>query len=319
MKKMNSLAVPLLVALAAVTAFFFFKTSKKDDTSNPYEYNITPAKEKSFTSDSFTELEPIKLDDKKYKYVATGPDSRIYTAGEKILTVFSPQGKILKTSQLGIDVDTIHVANNNDIFIGTENKVVVLDQDLKPRKEIGSFPEESIITSIATDEKNIFVADAGTKKVWCFNEEGKPAGEINGIHQGEDVGFVIPSPYFPICLDKIQDKIWIANTGRHKVANFAYDGKFISEWGTDSMEPEGFCGCCNPIHFAIARDGSFVTAEKGIVRVKIYDSSGKFLSIVAGPDDFDTDCPPIGMTLDPDDRIIILDPSRNEIRIFARK
>ena len=85
------------------------------------------------------------------------------------------------------------------------------------------------------------------------------------------------------------------------------------------MEPEGFCGCCNPVRFAINNDGSFVTAEKGIVRIKSYDQSGKFLSIVAGPDEFDTDCPPIDMALDPDGRIIVLDPSRNEIRIFVRK
>jgi len=319
MKISNSFAVVLLVSLAGVTAFFFFKTSIKDETPNPYEYDVTQAKEKSRASDSFTELEPIKLNDKKYACVATGSDSKIYVGGEKILTVFSPERKILQDSPVAFDVEAIHIANNNGIFIGTGNKVIVLGQDLKPAREIGGFPEESIITSIAADDKNIFVADAGMKKVWRFDEKGKPAGEITGIREGEEFGFVIPSPYFPICLDKTQGTIWISDTGNHKVANFAYDGKLISEWGTYSMEPEGFCGCCNPVRFAIAKDGSFVTAEKGIVRIKSYDQSGKFLSIVAGPDEFDTDCRPVDMALDPDGRIIVLDPSRNEIRIFARK
>ena len=165
MKNTNSLAVVLLVALAGVTVFFFFKTNRKDENKNPYEYDITAAKEKSRASKSFTELEPIKLNDKKYACVATGSDSKIYVAGEKMLTVFSPAGKIIQDSPIEFDIGTIHLANNNEIFIGTGNKVIVLDQNLKPAREIGGFPEESIITSIATDDKNIFVADAGMKKV----------------------------------------------------------------------------------------------------------------------------------------------------------
>lgn len=49
------------------------------------------------------------------------------------------------------------------------------------------------------------------------------------------------------------------------------------------MRADGFCGCCNPTHFALLPDGGFVTAEKGIVRVKVYGPDGKLRAFVLPP------------------------------------
>jgi hypothetical protein len=50
------------------------------------------------------------------------------------------------------------------------------------------------------------------------------------------------------------------------------------------MAVEGFCGCCNPVYFTRRPDGKFVTSEKGLNRIKIYDAKGKFEGVVAGPE-----------------------------------
>ncbi|MBM3243119.1 hypothetical protein FJZ31_43220, partial [Candidatus Poribacteria bacterium] len=47
-----------------------------------------------------------------------------------------------------------------------------------------------------------------------------------------------------------------------------------------SMDIDGFCGCCNPVNFAMLPDGRFVTCEKGLPRVKIYDADGTFSGVV---------------------------------------
>ena len=52
------------------------------------------------------------------------------------------------------------------------------------------------------------------------------------------------------------------------------------------MAIDGFSGCCNPCSFALLPDGGFVTCEKGLPRVKIYDSQGGFVGVVAGPMEF---------------------------------
>jgi hypothetical protein len=83
------------------------------------------------------------------------------------------------------------------------------------------------------------------------------------------------------------------------------------------MEIEGFCGCCNPSHFAIREDGSFVTSEKGIPRIKVYDRLGRLAAVVAGPDNFDEGTVGLDLALDSAQRILVLDPARRAVRIFV--
>jgi len=128
---------------------------------------------------------------------------------------------------------------------------------------------------------------------------------------------VIPSPYFDVAVDP-DGFLWAANTGRHSLENYTREGKLRSSWGEFSMEIEGFCGCCNPSHFAILEDGSFVTSEKGIPRVKIYDRLGRLSSVVAGPDRFDIGTVGLDLALDSAQRILVLDPARRKVRTFVK-
>ena len=98
------------------------------------------------------------------------------------------------------------------------------------------------------------------------------------------------------------------------------------------MAVENFCGCCNPVHFARRPDGKFVTSEKGLNRIKIYDAKGNFEGVVAGPEHlvkdlelakracadcrigfgFDVACDSTG-------RVLALDPATRTVRIFTPK
>ncbi len=84
------------------------------------------------------------------------------------------------------------------------------------------------------------------------------------------------------------------------------------------MTIDGFSGCCNPSHIAILADGSFVTSEKGLVRVKILNPTGKLKSVVAGPDQFDEETRGLDLAVDSENRIIVLDPKKRLIRIFEK-
>jgi sugar lactone lactonase YvrE len=85
------------------------------------------------------------------------------------------------------------------------------------------------------------------------------------------------------------------------------------------MQIEAFAGCCNPCRFALLPNGGFVTAEKGMVRVKIYNEKGKLESVVAPPDDFNTGTPWVDVAADAAGAIYILDPERSQIRVYNRK
>jgi hypothetical protein len=93
----------------------------------------------------------------------------------------------------------------------------------------------------------------------------------------------------------------------------------VSSWGETSSAVEGFCGCCNPSNFALMRDGSFITAEKGLVRVKKYNKNGDFECVIAGPEKFKEDAKGLDIAIDSNDRIYVLEPEAMKIHIFEIK
>jgi hypothetical protein len=105
----------------------------------------------------------------------------------------------------------------------------------------------------------------------------------------------------------------------HTLENYTSDGDLRGFWESISMTIEGFSGCCNPARIAVLPGGQFVTSEKGIVRVKIHDQSGKFAGVVAAPDKFDEDGHAPDISVSDDGIIYALDFDRNVIRIFEKK
>ena len=96
------------------------------------------------------------------------------------------------------------------------------------------------------------------------------------------------------------------------------------------MDIEGFCGCCNPVNFAMLPDGRFVTCEKGLPRAKVYDADGAFASVVAGPEAFLengrtctlddlSNCQTGGLNVavDSQGHVLVMDPIERVVRIFA--
>ena len=89
-----------------------------------------------------------------------------------------------------------------------------------------------------------------------------------------------------------------------------YFGKF------GLINPEDFVGCCNPVNLAVTADGSIVTAEKLIPRVKVYDPDGGLMALI-GPENFDPKCTHLHLAVDSKGRILVADPIRLEIKGFS--
>ena len=83
------------------------------------------------------------------------------------------------------------------------------------------------------------------------------------------------------------------------------------------MQLDGFSGCCNPSHIALLSNGSFVTSEKGIERVKIHLPSGDYRCVVAGPEQFEAGTVGLDLAVDSRDRIFVLDPMRSRVMVFS--
>jgi hypothetical protein len=201
--------------------------------------------------------------------------------------------------------------------------------------EIGRWTipaDNAILTSVAMDNENVFVADAVNKLVWRLDHDGSVVGKIGQKDPDRNIpGIVIPSAYFDIA-SYPDGLLRVVNPGRHWIEAYTSDGDREWYWGTSGVNIKGFSGCCNPVALAILPDGGFVTAEKGLVRVKVYDTDGEFVGVVAGPDQLGwveplricktpEECKAKGfdVAVDKQGRIYVLDTLRNVVRIFEKK
>ena len=90
-----------------------------------------------------------------------------------------------------------------------------------------------------------------------------------------------------------------------------------SYFGEPGTAPELFCGCCNPAHFALIPEG-FVTAEKGINRIKILNKKGEFIEFVNSKNNFIKSVP-LDLASADGKTIYAANPADSKLYVFNRK
>lgn len=249
--------------------------------------------------------------------VAVAADGGIFAAGDDRVVVLSPEGD--RRAEIPVEGKpcALAVSPGGGLHLATEDRVFRGPLS-GPLAELLRLPgDRARITSIAVDRDSVWVADAGSRGVWRFGLDGVPRGRIGDRDPDRGLpGFNVPSPYFDLLVAP-DGLLRIVDPGRHRIDAFTVDGHRELSWGEASFALEGFSGCCNPAHLALLPDGSFVTSEKGIPRVKVYDASGSFVTAVVGSDGLDTEVAPCDVAADSRGRIVLLDPGRGRVRVFA--
>jgi hypothetical protein len=268
--------------------------------------------------------------------VAVGPNDQIFVAGDKSVAVFAPDGKQVKTIALNEEPHCLAISPTGQpspgwLYVGMRDHVEVYDADGR-RQAVWPQPgKRAVLTSIAVGEEDVFVADAGSLLVWHYDRKGKLIGSIGKRDPSREIpGFIVPSPYFDLAIAP-DGLLRVVNPGMHRIEAFTFDGHLELSWGRSGIDVKSFCGCCNPSNIAILSDGRVVTAEKGLPRVKVYASDGRFECVVVGTTTLapnpalltegcdENSLHPVDLAVDSRDRILALDPSIASIRVFERK
>ena len=256
--------------------------------------------------------------------IAVNEENRVFACGNRRVVIFDSTGKTYG----GFPVDTIPsciALNGPDIYLGLGSGIACFSSNGKKISQWKPVGTDGYITSVAFNEGYVYAADAVRKIILKYSPDCKLIHEIGKRDTLTGaIGFVIPSMYFDISFGAFSD-LWAVNPGRLRIENYTTDGHYQSGWGTAASENSGFTGCCNPAHFSKLPDGGFVTYEKGVDKIKVFDPTGGFICFVAGADSFkgDTDFQLNGnlvkdMAVGNDGLIYILD-AYSQINIFRKK
>jgi hypothetical protein len=310
-----ALALLLVLIVFAVKDFFF----SKPDNKNPYGFEMDNVRTGDTSMTAYRETRQIKTSLEEIHGLATDADGKIYVSGKGGIEIFDKEGKTVAKFNLDGTAQCIAIAENGNVYLGMQDHIEIWNNSGKQLAKWNSPAADAFFTSIAVKGTNVFVADAGEKVVYRFDGKGSLINKIGLKDPATGVpGFIVPSPYFDLGISS-DGNLWVVNPGRHSFEKYAFDGTLLTSWSKASMAMEGFCGCCNPSNFALLNDGSFVTSEKGIERVKVYNSDGSFLAVVATPDQFEEGTTGLDLAVDDQNRILVLDPVKMLVRVFEPK
>jgi hypothetical protein len=266
---------------------------------------------KIVTEDKWTESGEISSADGSLLSVATDSEGRIYLGGESFVTCLDKDHSKLWSLKTMAKIGALSVAGDT-VFAASAENISLISTGGELLDEWGPYESNSLITSVSANRNFVVFADAGIKRVFVL----KKSGEVYSMMGQSDNKFIIPSPYFDVAITD-DNTIFIANTGRRRVETWTADGRLLKYYGEPGSAPGAFCGCCNPAHFTILPQG-FVTAEKGINRIKILDNDGGFTEFVSSNNKF-TASVPLDLASSDGKTIYAADPVDSRIYVFKRK
>jgi hypothetical protein len=247
----------------------------------------------------------------KLQSVAVSDNSAVYLGGDSFLSCYDSALNSVwriqmpdKINAVSVYGDTVYAASQEMIYLVTDSGQII--------SEWGPYESNSIITSISASGKNIGFADSGNKRIFILNKKG----EVISMAGQSENKFIIPSPYFDVALSG-DGIFYAANTGHRRIETWTTDGIKKDEFGEPGTAPGAFCGCCNPAHFTVIPQG-FLTAEKGINRIKILDHNGTFVEFVSSINNF-TASVPLDIASNDGVTIYAADPADSRLIVFKRK
>ncbi|NLH75243.1 MAG: hypothetical protein GX456_19530 [Verrucomicrobia bacterium] len=258
---------------------------RADNSENPFAYRVDRFEQTNPKLIGYVEARRFKSPCSEPRRMAIGGDQRIYLAGEKRICVIRPDGSV--ATEIGLTAPPQCVAVANEVlYVGFKDHIEVYAANGTRKAAWEALEGDPYITGLAVAGNELFAADSGNRVVIRYQLDGKIAGRIGARDREAGViGFVLPSPNLDV-ETRGDGVIHVNNPGRHRVECYSVAGDLLKWWGKPSAGIEGFCGCCNPIGLALLPDGRFVTCEKGLPRVKVYNANGEFDCVVAGPESF---------------------------------
>lgn len=265
------------------------------------------------------------------RLVWSGDDTLCVAAGRTVRRL-NLEGGLASEVVVGDLARAVRVTPSGELWVALPNRVDVYAATGERIARWPAFSGQAFLTGLAVGEQEVWVADSGNRVVYRCDRQGRIELRLGERDASRGVaGLVLPSPYLQVELAE-DGTVWWNNAGRHKIERSSRDGEPLGSWGRPGAGLETFCGCCNPVGFALMPGGGWVTAEKGLPRVKVYREDGTLESVVAAPDAFapvgseerpgrrpDTHHEGLDVAVSPAGRVAVLDLVGAQVQVYRRR
>jgi len=302
--------VAAFVSVAIILIFIGYMVYDTVNTPDISKEN-TQVADSAIPVDAWKIANEFSVENGKLKSVSCSVSGLIYLGGDSFVSCYDSLFNQIWNLKTDSSIIALSVYGDT-IFAATSNQIILISKSGKYLNEWGPYEDNSIITSVSSNMNYVAFADAGNKTVFILDK----GGEAKRMIGQSDKQFVIPSPYFDVALDN-ENNLYTANTGLHRIETRRIDGTIISFFGEPGTAPEYFCGCCAPPHFIVVPQG-FVTAEKGINRIKILNKKGEFVEFVNSRNNFIKSVP-LDLASSDGKTIYAANPADSKLYIFKRK
>ena len=299
--------VTIIVLLLVFVGYIVVDITLKQEATQ----NASAVQENTVSEDNWIAGKIFDPSKGQLNAVAVSDNGNIILGGELFVTCYAPDFGTRWEFKPEMPVTALR-ASGDTVFAGLQNKILVLNSNGELKDEWGPYEQNAYITSIATNGSYVVFGDAANKKVFVLDRNGV----VKSIIGKPDDPFILPSFYFEVAIDKM-NIIFVANTGNRRIERRNVEGKLLSYFGQAGIDSNSFCGCCNPAHFILI-PGGFVTAEKGINRIKILNEKGDFVEYVSSVNKF-IPALPLDLASTDGKTIYAANPADSKLYVFTRK
>lgn len=299
-----------LVSLLAILSFIGYIVY---DTisSGKAEKAAEPENREVVIPDNWFVFNSLTVSEGKLHSIAVSENGDVFVGGEAFVSCYNADLTRKWTMKTPANIGAVSVYGDT-LYAASTEIIYLISMEGRLIGEWGPYEAKSIITSVSAHRQLVAFADAGNKRIFIL----KKGGEVIAMIGQSDNSIIIPSPYFDVVLDG-SNNLYLANTGHRRIEKWTTSGVFVSQFGEPGTAPGAFCGCCNPAHFAVIPQG-FVTAEKGINRIKILDHDGIFVEFVSSKNSF-TPSFPLDVASVDGITIYAANPADSKLYLFKRR
>jgi DNA-binding beta-propeller fold protein YncE len=232
---------------------------------------------------------------------------------------------------------------SGNVYVSDEwlNRISIFDKDgnflSKWGKAGAGNGELNKPAGLAIGNDTLYVTDSGNHRVQSFTLDGKYLGHFGSFGSGQGQ-FNLP---WGIALGP-DDTVYVADWRNDRIQKFTPDGRFLMKFGSSGSGEGEFK---RPTDVAVDNEGLIYVADWDNDRLQIFDADGRFMTLLTGDatlskwGETKLDANPemrlqrevaqglerekffrgpIGVTVDDQDRIFVVDSQRNRIQVYRK-